>query len=364
VSRIRIFSLLVTLAVLAAACGGGSSSSTTLTPVTTLPPETSTTTPQTTVAPTTTTTTTTTTLPALLGTPSPLNGLGVEDDTLANRRVIAVKIDNHPKARPQSSLNQADAVYELLVEGGLTRFIALFQSSDASYIGPIRSGRPTDPTLVKPLGGPMQISGAQSWVQGKFNQAGVKLLGEGVTTFRISSRSAPHNLYGDTERMRAEADRRSLPDEVPPPMFTFSDAPTTTTGSASEIILDWSDFPEVRWEWNGNRYVRFNGEVEANEISEAGDETQIGADLLVVLFATRYLASPSAGQSGSSVPALDTVGTNRAVVFFQGGVIEGTWVRDSIDEPFHLVDANGEPIELPRGIPWVSVFPDNRTLTY
>ncbi|NOX21563.1 MAG: DUF3048 domain-containing protein [Actinobacteria bacterium] len=293
-----------------------------------------------------------------------MNGLGVTDAALLNRRVIAVKIDNHPKARPQSSLNQADAIYELLVEGGLTRFIVLFQSSDTSYIGPIRSGRPTDPTLLKPLGGPLQISGAQSWVQGKFNQAGVKLLGEGVTTFRISSRSAPHNLYGDTTKMRVEADRRSLPNEPPPPMFNFSDAPTTPVGSASEITLDWSDFPEVRWEWDGARYVRFNGTLEANEVSESGEETQIAADTLVVLFATRYTASPRGGQSGSSVPALDTVGTNRAVVFYDGGVVEGTWVRDSIDEPFHLVDSNGDPIELPRGIPWISVFPDNRILTY
>lgn len=293
-----------------------------------------------------------------------MNGLGVADSSLLNRRVIAVKIDNHPKARPQSGLSQADAVYELIVEGGLTRFIALFQSSDVSYLGPIRSGRPTDPTLVRPLGGPLQISGAQSWVQGKFGQAGVKLLGEGATTFRISSRFAPHNLYGDTELMRAEADRRSLPDEAPPPMFTFSDSPTETTGSADEIILDWSDFPEVRWEWTGERYVRFNGAVEANEISESGEETQIAADTLVILFATRYTASPRAGQSGSSVPALDTVGTNRAIVLFNGGVIEGTWVRDSIDEPFSLVDSNGEAITLPRGIPWISVFPDNRTVTY
>ena len=316
----------------------------------------------TTLAPTTTATTSTTLAP--VGSPSPLNGLGIEDETLATRRVIAVKIDNHPKARPQSSLNQADAVYELPVEGGLTRFIALFHSSDTDYIGPIRSGRPTDPTLVSPLGGPMQISGAQSWVQSKFVSAGVKLLGEGVATFRIPSRSAPHNLYGDTQTMRAEADRRQLPDKAPTPMFTFSDSPTETADTADEIILDWSDFPEVRWEWDGERYLRFNGTVEANEISKEADETQIGADILIVLFARRYTASPSKGQSGSSVPALDTVGTNRAVVFFDGGAIEGTWVRDSIEKPFHLVDSLGNGIEIPPGIPWISVFPDNRTLSY
>jgi len=80
-------------------------------------------------------------------------------------RVIGVKIDNHWNARPQSGINKADAVFEIPVEANLTRFIAVFHDSDADYLGPMRSGRPTDPTVLAPLNATFIISGAQPWVQ-------------------------------------------------------------------------------------------------------------------------------------------------------------------------------------------------------
>lgn len=295
--------------------------------------------------------------------------MGVEDETGLERRVIAVKIDNHWNARPQSGIEQADAVYELLVEGGLTRFIALFHHSDTEYLGPIRSGRPTDPTLVKFLGAPLQISGAQSWVTSLIAGYGVKLLGDnGNTTFRIGTRSAPHNLYGSTLSMRDEADRREYPDEPPVlPIFDFGE-PTPGATGATDIALDWSDLPVVRWQWTGSEYLRFNGDTPHNWLSAPEDgedltETQIAADTLVVLTATKYWASSSSG-AGSAVPALDTVGSGTAYVFYDGLVVEGTWQRDSVDDRFELALADDSPITIPAGRLWVSVFPNNQQITW
>ena len=311
-----------------------------------------------------------------------------------DRRVVAVKIDNHWDARPQSGIEHADAVYELLVEGGLTRFIALFHHSDTEFLGPIRSGRPTDPTLVKFLGAPLQISGAQAWVSSLIAGYGVKVLGDnGNTTFRIGTRRAPHNLYGSTVAMRSVSDQRGYPDEPPvQPMFVFGEADPGQPG-ASEVILDWSDRPVVRWEWTGSEYLRFNGETPHNYLAlpsdddgEQEDETtettetteaigttettepevlehQIATDTLVVLTATRYWASSSSG-AGSSVPALDTVGTGTAYVFYDGTVVEGTWERASVDERFELADADGTPLVVPPGRLWISVFPNNKTVSW
>jgi hypothetical protein len=307
--------------------------------------------------------------------------MGVEDAAAMDRRVIAVKIDNHWNARPQSGIEQADAVYELLVEGGLTRFIALFHHSDAEYLGPIRSGRPTDPTLVKYLEAPLQISGAQSWISGLIAGYGVKLLGDnGNTTFRIGSRSAPHNLYGSTVLMRDVSDQRGYSNEAPPvPVFDFG-TPTPGTPGAEEIILDWSDRPEVRWEWTGTEYVRFNGTTPHNyrtlptEVDDSESTTttttepevlehQIAIDTLVVLTATRYWASSSSG-AGSAVPALDTVGSGAAYVFYNGVVVEGGWERDSVDKRFELTLEDGSPIVVPAGRLWISVFPNNQQVTW
>ena len=300
---------------------------------------------------------------------SPLNGLGVEDEEALDRRIVAVKIDNHWNARPQTGIERADAVYELLVEGGLTRFIALFHHSDAEYLGPIRSGRPTDPTLVKFLDAPLQISGAQSWVVGVILSYDVKLLGDnGNTTFRIGSRSAPHNLYGSTLLMREESDRRGFADDPPQqPIFDFGE-PTPGEPGADTVDLDWSNNPAVRWEWTGDEYIRFNGDNPHNWLSAPEDgaeqtETQISTDTLVVIEAVRYSASSSSGE-GSSVPALDTVGSGAAYVFYDGLVVEGTWQRSSAGERFELTLNDGTPITVPPGRLWISIFPSNQQVTW
>ena len=75
-----------------------------------------------------------------------------------NLIVLGIKNDNNVNARPQSGPQDADAVFEVLVEGGMTRFINIFYESDTSYHGPIRSARPTDPTVLRPLGGVLVAS--------------------------------------------------------------------------------------------------------------------------------------------------------------------------------------------------------------
>lgn len=355
----------VVTALAAAACSGGDEpvAVQTTTTTTTVAPTTATTT--TTVAPTTssssTTTRATTTTTLYTGPFSPLNGLPVEADSI-DRRVIAVKVDNHPSARPQTGLDQADAIYELIVEGGLTRFIALFQTIDPERIGPIRSGRPTDPTLIAFLDAPLQISGAQSWVISRINATGVKLIGDnGVTTFRDSSRRAPHNLYGRVEEMRSVSDARSYPDESPDAMFLFGDTPADGI-EATTVRLDWSSRPEVVWTWDGESYLRWNDTEPHMWITPEGEQEQVSVPTLLVLTARQYTATPSG--KGSSVPALDTVGSGQALLFHSGRLVEGTWQRDTIDEPFTLELVDGAPMVIPRGRLWISVFPSQQRVTW
>ncbi len=93
---------------------------------------------------------------------SPFTGLELSPEIWLKRprRVIAFKVDNNLNARPQSGLQEADTVMEILVEGGMTRFLAFFMDKVSSYVGPIRSARPTDPTMVRPYGGILVVSGA------------------------------------------------------------------------------------------------------------------------------------------------------------------------------------------------------------
>lgn len=339
------------LSLLVASCFGGAAPE----PTTTTSSSSTTTTPPTT---TTRPATTTTTEPPPA---SPLNALPADDPALLDRRVLAVKIDDHWNARPQSGLQEADAVYEVPVEAGLTRFIALFHHADSTYVGPMRSARPTDPTLLKPLGATFAMSGAQGWVLGLVRSQGVPLLGENGGTFRIRGRLAPHNLYADTTALRQRADRHGFPDDPPPDLFSWEEANPERGDPAERISFGWSPGHRVTWEWNGSRYLRFVGGEPHEWIDVDGERGQVEADTLVVIFAPRYTAS---GGSGSPVPAFHTVGEGRALVFADGSVWEATWSRDSIEETFRLTGEAGATLPVPPGIPWISIFPTHREVSW
>lgn len=353
---------LVLLALVAAGCSSSVDAAAPTT-TTTAPTTTSTTAPATTTtAPTTTTSSTTSTIPELV-VGDTVNGLPA-DEALANRRVVAIKIDNHPKARPQSGLQIADAVYEILVEGGLTRFIALFHQSDIDYVGPNRSGRPTDSTIISSLNGaPFQISGAQAWIQSIFRKDGINVVYDnGVTTGRIPSRSAPQNLYTSSLAIRDWADSKGWPDENPGNLFNYGE-PTAPEGDAAKITISFSDAAPAVWAWDGERYLRYNGTTPHMWIDEDGNTDQVAFDTLVTMKMRRYIKSDPTGQ-GSSVPAMDTVGSGEATVFYGGKVVSGTWERGSSTDPFFLMGSDGAEIVLPPGRVWISLVPDTKIVVW
>lgn len=315
-------------------------------------------------APTTTTVVSTTTT-VDTGPTSLINGLPVADPSTQERRVLAVKIDNHPRANPQSGIEKADMMIELRVEG-ITRYISVWHESDSEYLGPMRSGRPTDPTLLAAMNEPtFAISGAQDWVQSLIVSKNVHLVGEvgSPATFRISSRSAPHNLYVNTVEIRARADARGYPDEPPSgPLWEFGPL-SDFAETAAVVEIDFGD--NVIWTWDDELglWLRTAYGRESFHRDEDGDERRIGVPVMVALYVEQYTVSPPAGVSGSSLPSSRTTGSGKAYVFAEGKVSQGTWTRDRETEWFRLTDATGEPLLVPPGKVWVSLVPDDLGLT-
>lgn len=324
----------------------------------------------TTTSSSTTTTTTTTTVPSPPTTiddrpRSPINGLPVDDPDLLERRVLAVKIDNHWEARPQSGILEADAVFEIRVEGGLTRFMAVFHSSDSEYLGPIRSGRPSDAALVRPFEAVLVISGGQPWIRAGINQLGVPYIGDTRPgMFRISGRFAPHNLYGDTPTLREVADSRDLPDEPPPvALWEFGDLPEEGE-EATEITFVFSRTTTTSWTWEDGRYLRSIDGNESSWLNPDGEPERIAADVIVAIVGRQYTASPPGGSSGSAVPATETIGSGTIHVFAEGRVVTGTWERESPADPFTLKTVDGSTLTVPPGFPWISVVPDSGEVSW
>jgi hypothetical protein len=345
----RTVTRLVALGLIITACSGEAESVDT-TNSTTEPTTTTTSATSTTHAPTTTTTE-----PALL---SPINGLPVDDPDLLERRVLAVKIDNHPRARPQSGIEEADMVIELMVEG-ITRFISVWHQSDADYLGPMRSGRPTDASLLPAFNKPtFAISGAQGWVQQMLRSNGIPLIKElSPGTFRIGARRAPHNLYVNTIELRAHADNQGYPDDPPPgPIWQFGPF-ADAAPPVSTVRIDFSG-NSVVWTWDAETslWLRSASGVESHWRNLDGEGGRIGVPVLVALYTDLY--------SVNGLPSSRTLGSGQALVFADGKVATGSWSRQGETDWFELTHQDGEPILVPAGKVWVSLVPSHRGLTF
>lgn len=349
--------VLLALGLLIGACSPDDAAETTTTTQVTTTKASSTTSTSTTVAPTTTE----------VGDTSLINGTLVEDPDLLERRVLGVKIDNHPRANPQSGIDQADMVIELLVEG-ITRFLTIWHESDSEYLGPMRSGRPTDPTLLSAMNEPtFAISGAQDWVQLLIRSKDVRLIGEvgQPQTFRISGRPAPHDLYVNTVALREYADDRGYPDDPPAePLWAFGPLPASAE-QATQVTIDFSG-NTVIWDWDEETemWYRTGFGAESTVRDQEGNETRLGVPVMVALYVDQYSLSPPSGVAGSALPSSRTTGSGEAFIFANGQVITGTWEREEESEWFTLTDEGGKTMLVPPGRVWVSLVPSNRGLTY
>lgn len=303
---------------------------------------------------------------------SPFTGKELPAETWLKRprRVIAFKIDNNINARPQSGLQEADAVHEILVEGGMTRFLAFYLDNTSKYLGPIRSARPTDPTMVKPYGGTLVVSGATAGLIPSIRELGVPVLEEqsSPVMFRISSRNAPHNLYADTELVRERIDERGFffLQPGPQPLYSFGLNQSNWTDGANKITIKYSEFTTVIWKLDNDRYSRFiidgysdNKEAVAhNFITQDGNYSDILQTETIVV-----IQGPLYNDPATTLPSVLTVGVGNAFVFNNGSYIEGTWRRGDISETFILSDLDGNEIQVPPSTQWVHILPNEGTIT-
>ena len=300
------------------------------------------------------------------GVHSPVNGLKMEGSA-NNKIVIGIKNDNNVRARPQSGPQNADAVFEVLVEGGMTRFINIFYESDTSYHGPIRSARPTDPTVLRPLDGVLVASGATGGLIPEILDMGVPVITDRRPEyFRISSRKAPHNLYADTYKLKSLAIAKGYKkSENPQPLFPWGNPNISTWANGKSIKLKFSSQTSTTWTWNGSNYVRtyydaYRGSssgIAHNWINEDGSTGEIAFKTVIALFCEPYVHP-------LQLPSVKTVGEGRAVIMHGGKMMDVRWKRGSNLDPFHIVDSNGNTMYIPPGKPWISLVPSTFSPTF
>jgi hypothetical protein len=287
--------------------------------------------------------------------PCPLTGLEADDEQLLARRVLAVKIENSPEARPQIGLADADVVYEQEAEGGITRFNVLYHCRDADRIGPIRSARPVDPAILQQYGDPLFVhAGSVDAVLEAIDEAGIEQINcnfEEETCPRDESREAPHDVFTSTDALR---DFGRPAGDGPEPFFSFSEDEPEGARRGRQVNLNFSPVANVFWKYRNNRelYLRFHDD----DLHTQEDGSPVTAANVVVMLVERD-DTRITDSAGNPVPNFDTVGRGDLLVFRNGRVIEGRWQRDSEEDPIQLLDRDGDDIALAPGQTWVELFP-------
>ncbi len=300
------------------------------------------------------------------GVNSPVNGLQMPTGS-NNSIVIGIKNDNNINARPQSGPQSADAVFEVLVEGGMTRFINIFYQSDTAYHGPIRSARPTDPTVLRPLGGVLVASGATGGLIPEIVDMGVPVITDRRPDyFRIASRNAPHNLYADTSKLKLTAISRGYKkSNNPQPLFPWGNPTISNWSNNTYLTLTFSGYTSTTWTWNGSNYVRTYYDAYKNQrtdnihywTDQNGNTGQITTDTVIALFCEPYIHP-------LQLPSVKTVGEGRAIILHGGKLLDAKWKRGSNLDPFHIVDSNNNILYVPKGKVWISLVPNTKNPSF
>ncbi len=290
---------------------------------------------------------------------APLTGVRVA--TVADRPALVVKIENSSAARPQTGLDRADLVVEELVEGGITRFAAMFQSRDAGVVGPVRSLRDTDASLAGPTRGLLASSGAASVVLRRLRKAPVQLMtpsNPSSAYFRTRTRPAPHNLYARAAGLWAHADRAHA---APPPAYLpwapdAASAATSTAGSraARSVALTFSRAAHPRWAYDARRHRWLRSEGSTASRTSAGARLT-AQNVLVLRVRTR-----DAGYRdpiGNPVPETVLTGSGAATVLTGGRQVSGTWHKASPYAALTLTTSSGAPLLVAPGTTWLELVP-------
>ena len=291
----------------------------------------------------------------------------VASEEAVTLRPLGVMINNHPDARPQSGLIHADLVYEIVAEGGITRFLAFFLGNTPEKIGPVRSTREYYLVLVKELGdamlmhigwSPQALEAIETWP--------VRSLGRGGGTFwRDNPRgvATEHTAYTNGVELREIAQTLGWEGRRDFDVYPFKkdkdgykDAPVATA-----LTVDFwysGDFSAVwKYDPSTNSYLRFMGYDSSNapvpHVDQESGE-QIKVKNLIVQYANEISIN------GDDKNRLDyaLIGSGNGLVFIDGKVISVTWSKSERDARTKFYDGNGKEMEYNRGKFWISIVPD------
>jgi hypothetical protein len=286
---------------------------------------------------------------------SNLSGLQVEP-AVNDRPVTAIMIENSMDARPQSGLNQASVVFEAVAEGGITRFLTLFQDTAPDYIGPVRSVRPYyiqwalgfDAAIAHAGGSAQALTNLQQW--------GAKDLNHSSDYFwRVDSRAAPHNLYTSIAKLREYEAKKGYGKAAFTALVRKAESPAATpTARSIDFNISSATF-NVHYDYDTatNSYKRSEG-------GKPHTDQKSGAQLTPKTVVA--LVMPQG--KNDIYTTYQTIGSGAAFIFQDGTVTQATWHKDSNTAQFTFTDASGQALGLNPGQTWFTALGGSDRVIY
>jgi hypothetical protein len=292
--------------------------------------------------------------------PSTLTGLPV-DPSVNQRTVTGIMIENSTDARPQSGLGQAGVVFEAIAEGGITRFLALFQDTAPDNVGPIRSARPYyelwnlgfDAGYAHVGGSPEALADIRAW-----NVRDLDQFANAGSYHRIAERAAPHNVYTSIAALnQLEVAKGYTTSKYTGFARKPKDTPSKAPNAKTIDISISGPVYGVHYDYDAasNSYKRSEGG--APHI-DANTNTQISPKVVIAM------VMPYSIEEDGYHSSYNTIGSGQVFVFQDGIVSTGTWAKSSGYTQFTFTDGAGKPIKLNPGQTWLTAVGSAANVAY
>lgn len=287
---------------------------------------------------------------------SPLTGLKVKEEKDTTKPITAVIIENSLEARPQSGLKESEVVFEAIANGGITRFMALYQQNKPSLIGPVRSVRSYHPDWVRPFDASIAHVGGSAKALKEIRNGTFRDIDQFFNAgsyWRATDRYAPHNVYTSAKRLDALNKQKGYKTSSPKP-FERADAKPAKNPNARKITITVSSTPydsSYAYSKKTNTYARSQG----GALHKDREKGVIKPTVVIALKVDEQTVMEDTWQE-----RITTLGKGSAVIFQNGTATKATWKKPSARSQLTFYDKKGEKIALARGQTWITAVPNGR----
>ena len=285
-----------------------------------------------------------------------------EKESPFGSRPISIMIENSEKARPQTGLDKANIVYEVLAEGGITRYLAVYYDKDAETVGPVRSARPYFISKALEHQAIYVHVGGSEEAYNFIKTEKIDDINEFVDFqpfWRSTDRQPPHNLYTSTIKLRKEANKLGYIEMIKKEDYQFeTDRNEKLTGRQADfIVIPYNSIYTVSYKYQPEsmKYLRFiNGEPHI----DANTKEQLSIDNVVIQFANTKVID----EEGRL--AIDFIGKGKGLIFFKGSSEEIIWKKEDLGARTVFLDKEGNRLAFTPGNIWIQIVSSDLEIHY